>query len=140
MASKSKNGREPRKPRQRSTSSAKGALAHAPAECRNPAESVGVQRTACPHGIVAETSIALVGTGIVRPGIFSMMVLIDENPGIAQIQIAVQLGIDKATLVGLIRLLQKQGWIERRPSRADRRRQDLYLTVPGRQELASTAA
>jgi DNA-binding MarR family transcriptional regulator len=78
-----------------------------------------------------------VGTGIVRPGIFSMMVLIDENPGIAQIQIAVQLGIDKATLVGLIRLLQKQGWIERRPSRADRRRQDLYLTVPGRQELAT---
>jgi hypothetical protein len=52
-----------------------------------------------------------VGTGIVRPGIFSMLVLIDENPGIAQ--------------------------IERRPSRADRRRQDLFLTAQGRPELAT---
>jgi DNA-binding MarR family transcriptional regulator len=78
-----------------------------------------------------------VGAGIVRPGIFSMLVLIDENPGIAQIEVAVQLAIDKATIVGLIRLLQKQGWIERRRSRADRRRQDLYLTAQGRHELAT---
>ncbi len=78
-----------------------------------------------------------VGIGIVRPGIFSMMVLIDENPGIAQIEIAVQLAIDKATIVGLIRMLQKQGWIERRRSRADRRRQDLYLTPQGRHELTT---
>jgi DNA-binding MarR family transcriptional regulator len=78
-----------------------------------------------------------VGIGIVRPGIFSMLVLIDENPGIAQIEIAVQLAIDKATIVGLIRLLQKQGWIDRRRSRADRRRQDLYLTAQGRHELAT---
>jgi len=70
-------------------------------------------------------------------GLFSMLVLIDENPGIAQIEIAVQLAIDKATIVGLIRLLQKQGWIERRRSRADRRRQDLYLTTQGRHELAT---
>jgi DNA-binding MarR family transcriptional regulator len=78
-----------------------------------------------------------VGIGIVRPGIFSMLVLVDENPGIAQIEIAVQLAIDKATIVGLIRLLQKQGWIDRRRSRADRRRQDLYLTAQGRHELAT---
>jgi DNA-binding MarR family transcriptional regulator len=77
------------------------------------------------------------GAGVVRPGLFSMLVLIDENPGVAQIELAAQLAIDKATLVGLIRLLQKQGWVERRRSPADRRRQDLYLTRSGRRELAA---
>jgi DNA-binding MarR family transcriptional regulator len=78
-----------------------------------------------------------VGTGVVRPGIFSMLVLIDENPGIAQIELAAQLAIDKATIVGLIRQLLRLGWIERRPSRADRRRHDLFLTPQGRPELAT---
>ncbi len=78
-----------------------------------------------------------VGIGIVRPGIFSMMVLIDENPGIAQIEIAAQLAIDKATIVGLIRRLLREEWIERRPSRADRRRHNLYLTAQGRHELVT---
>src|SRR5580692_10903995 len=76
-----------------------------------------------------------VGSTLIRPGIFSMMVLIDANPGVAQIELASQLAIDKATLVGLIRQLQRQGWLERRSSSADRRRQDLYLTTLGRQQL-----
>lgn len=77
-----------------------------------------------------------VGSGIVRPGIFSLMVLMDENPGIAQIELATQLAIDKATVVGLIRRLQREGWIESRHSPTDRRRQDLFLTPAGRHELA----
>jgi DNA-binding MarR family transcriptional regulator len=77
-----------------------------------------------------------VGNGIVRPGLFSLMVLMDENPGIAQIELASQLAIDKATVVGLIRRLLREGWVESRQSPADRRRQDLYLTPAGRQELA----
>jgi DNA-binding MarR family transcriptional regulator len=77
-----------------------------------------------------------VGNGVVRPGIFSLMVLMDENPGIAQIELASQLAIDKATVVGLIRRLQRQGWVESRQSPADRRRQDLFLTPAGRHELS----
>src|SRR6202012_1932933 len=76
-----------------------------------------------------------VGDGIVRPGLFSLMVLVDENPGIAQIELATQLAIDKATIVGLIRRLLRQGWIETRQSSVDRRRQELFLTATGRQEL-----
>ena len=78
-----------------------------------------------------------VGIGQIRPGIFSLMVLVDENPGIAQIELATQLAIDKATIVGLIRQLQRQGWIERRRSSADRRRQDVFLTDTGRRELVT---
>jgi DNA-binding MarR family transcriptional regulator len=76
-----------------------------------------------------------VGDGIVRPGLFSLMVLMDENPGVAQIELATQLAIDKATVVGLIRRLLRQGWIETRRSSVDRRRQELFLTATGRQEL-----
>lgn len=76
-----------------------------------------------------------VGRAEIRPGIFSLMVLVEENPGIAQIELATQLSIDKATIVGLIRQLQRQGWIERRRSGADRRRQDVFLTALGTQEL-----
>ena len=71
-----------------------------------------------------------VGNGVVRPGIFSLMVLMDENPGIAQIELANQLAIDKATVVGLIRRLQREGWVESRQSPADRRRQDLSELRP----------
>lgn len=78
-----------------------------------------------------------VGIGQIRPGIFSLMVLVDENPGIAQIELATQLKIDKATIVGLIRQLQRQGWIERRQSGSDRRRQDVFLTDLGSRELVA---
>src|SRR5690242_19995963 len=40
-----------------------------------------------------------VANGVVRPGIFSLMLLMDENPGVAQIELANQLAIDKATVV-----------------------------------------
>jgi DNA-binding MarR family transcriptional regulator len=134
--SKSKNGREVRKSRPRPSSRGEGAVAMRPVNVGILPNLLGynVRRA---HMALWRDFNRTVGIGIVRPGIFSMLVLIDENPGIAQIEIAVQLAIDKATIVGLIRLLQKQGWIDRRRSRADRRRQDLYLTTQGRHELAT---
>lgn len=78
-----------------------------------------------------------IGTSLVRPGLFSLMVLVDENPGIAQIDVATQLAVEKATIVGLIRRLLREGWIERRVSGGDRRRQDLFLTARGRQNLTT---
>ena len=134
--SKNKNGREPRRSHRRPRSRDEGALPIRPVNVGILPNLLGynVRRA---HMALWRDFNRTVGIGIVRPGIFSMMVLIDENPGIAQIEIAVQLAIDKATIVGLIRMLQKQGWIERRRSRADRRRQDLYLTPQGRHELTT---
>ena len=134
--SKNKKGRKPRKSRPQPGPRGEGAV---PIRQLN----VGILPNLLGYN-VRRAHMALwrdfnrtVGSGIVRPGIFSLLVLIDENPGIAQIEIAAQLAIDKATIVGLIRMLQKQGWIERRRSRADRRRQDLYLMAQGRHELAT---
>ena len=67
----------------------------------------------------------------VRPGVFSAMLLANANPGIAQTDIANQLGIDKASVVSLIDRMEHAGWVERRRSTEDRRRQGIFLTAPG---------
>jgi DNA-binding MarR family transcriptional regulator len=71
----------------------------------------------------------------VRPGVFSMLILVDANPGIAQIDLANQLDIDKATIVGLIHRLQRQQWVTRKTSSEDRRRQGVYITAAGKSAL-----
>jgi DNA-binding MarR family transcriptional regulator len=69
--------------------------------------------------------------GDVRPGVFSALLLANANPGIAQIDIANQLGIDKASVVTLIDRMEHSGWVERRRSTEDRRRQGIFLTADG---------
>lgn len=76
-----------------------------------------------------------VGKGEVRPGLFSLLVLVEANPGIAQVDLAHQLDIDKATIVSLIDRLERERWVRRERSRADRRRQGIFLTEPGRRGL-----
>jgi MarR family transcriptional regulator, organic hydroperoxide resistance regulator len=73
--------------------------------------------------------------GDVRPGVFSLLILVDANPGIAQIDLANQLDIDKATIVGLVHRLERQHWVVRKTSSADRRRQGVFITPAGRTTL-----
>jgi DNA-binding MarR family transcriptional regulator len=73
--------------------------------------------------------------GDVRPGVFSLLILVDANPGIAQIDLANQLDIDKATIVGLVHRLERQHWVVRKTSSIDRRRQGVYITPAGRTTL-----
>jgi DNA-binding MarR family transcriptional regulator len=72
-----------------------------------------------------------VAEGEIRPGMFSAIVLIRANPGISQIELAKELGIDKATMVGLTDRLEAAGWVVRTRSREDRRRYGLTLTAAG---------
>jgi DNA-binding MarR family transcriptional regulator len=71
----------------------------------------------------------------VRPAEFSLMILVEANPGVAQIELAQQLDVDKATIVGVVGQLQRQKWVTRKQSTVDRRRQGLYLTPLGQREL-----
>ena len=71
----------------------------------------------------------------VRPAEFSLMILVEANPGVAQIDIANQLDIDKATVVGLVQGLQRRQCVVCRQSAIDRRRQGIYLTPKGQTEL-----
>jgi DNA-binding MarR family transcriptional regulator len=72
-----------------------------------------------------------VAEGYVRPGVFSALLLARANPGIAQIEIANQLGIDKASVVSLVDRMEDSGWVTRRRSTEDRRRQGIFLTPAG---------
>ena len=76
-----------------------------------------------------------VATGTVRAGMFSLLVLVEANPGIAQVDLARELDQDKATIVGLIDGLQKRRWLIRRKSSVDARRHGIFLTAAGQHGL-----
>lgn len=76
-----------------------------------------------------------VGRGEIRPAVFSLLVLVEANPGIAQVDLAEQLDVDKAAIVGLLHRLQRRQWAVRRRSTEDRRRQGIFLTPRGQDVL-----
>lgn len=71
----------------------------------------------------------------IRPGVMGILTVTGANPGINQVDIAHQLGLDKANAAELIRSLETSNWIARRRSLQDRRRQGVYLTPLGVQRL-----
>jgi DNA-binding MarR family transcriptional regulator len=74
------------------------------------------------------------GSGV-RPGVFTLLNLIGNNPGVAQTDLARQLMVDKSTVAGLIRGLLTREWVKHEPSPRDRRRDRLTLTPLGQQAL-----
>ena len=78
-----------------------------------------------------------VGQGKVRPVVFSILLIAEAQPGIAQVELAHKLALDKASLVALIDRLEESGLVERRRSTQDRRRQGLFLTTQGILRLQS---
>lgn len=67
----------------------------------------------------------------VGPAEFGALVLCEQNPGMAQFQIAAALDIDKASVVAVVDRLEELGWLLRRRSNHDRRRYGLFLTPEG---------
>jgi DNA-binding MarR family transcriptional regulator len=78
-----------------------------------------------------------VAEGEIRPGVFSALAIVNANPGIAQTDIASQLGIDKASMVSLIDRLEDEGWVIRQRSAEDRRRQGIFITPAGTKTFRS---
>jgi DNA-binding MarR family transcriptional regulator len=71
----------------------------------------------------------------VRPAQFSVLAVIEANPGLSQSDIAAFLGIERARLVRLLDRLEKRGFTERRASPRDRRSHALHLTREGQRAL-----
>jgi DNA-binding MarR family transcriptional regulator len=78
-----------------------------------------------------------VAEGEIRPGMFSALALARANPGIAQVELSSELGVDKASMVALIDRLEDAGWILRTRSSEDRRRQGITLTAAGERTYKS---
>jgi DNA-binding MarR family transcriptional regulator len=67
----------------------------------------------------------------IRPVQYSVLTLIECNPGLGQTRLADALGIKKANLVALIDELEARGLALRKPATSDRRARELYLTPKG---------
>ena len=70
-----------------------------------------------------------------RPTQLAVLILIQENPGVRQIEICAALGLQKANFVPLLNELQRRGLAVRKERVPDRRSSALYLTEHGKAVL-----
>jgi DNA-binding MarR family transcriptional regulator len=68
------------------------------------------------------------------------MWLIQANPGVSQVEVAATLGMDRATMMSVTDRLEDRGFVIRKRSTVDRRRQELYLTPSGQSTLRKCKA
>jgi DNA-binding MarR family transcriptional regulator len=67
----------------------------------------------------------------IRPAQFSVLTVIERNPGLTQSQVAEALGIKRTNFVGMLDALEARGLTERRQPARDKRSYALYLTAEG---------
>lgn len=67
----------------------------------------------------------------------SVMWLVDDHPGISQIDLGQRLRMDRATTMTIINRLQAREFLRREKSPTDGRKQALFLTAEGERMLAS---
>lgn len=67
----------------------------------------------------------------IRPVQYSILTIIEQNPGLFQTQVADSLGIKKTNFVAMIVALEKRGLVRRVPLEHDKRSYGLYLTEQG---------
>jgi DNA-binding MarR family transcriptional regulator len=84
---------------------------------------------------VFQDFIRTLASANVRPAQYSVLAVIEANPGLSQSDIADFLGIERARLVRMLDRLEKRGLTERRPSPKDRRSHALHLTREGQRTL-----
>jgi DNA-binding MarR family transcriptional regulator len=65
----------------------------------------------------------------------SVLWLVDDNPGISQIDLGGELQMDRATTMTIVNRLQERAFLRRERSETDGRKQALYLTDAGRAAL-----
>jgi DNA-binding MarR family transcriptional regulator len=70
-----------------------------------------------------------------KAGVYSVLALIGANPGVSQVRLAQEAGVDKTALVALLDFIEDQGWVERRRAKEDRRKHSLSLTRKGQTAL-----
>lgn len=73
----------------------------------------------------------------VSPGEFSLLTLIQVNPGVSQIRLAMMYRVDKSTLSLSISGLARRDLVRRTRARNDNRYYSLWLTASGRRLLQS---
>ncbi|ETX13026.1 hypothetical protein OCH239_14765 [Roseivivax halodurans JCM 10272] len=76
------------------------------------------------------------GADQLKPGYFSMMSMIRNNPGIRQSELGLSIGRDKSSVAKALRQLEDMDLIRRERVEEDRRNYASYLTEKGRTTFA----
>lgn len=66
----------------------------------------------------------------------SVLWLVDDHPGISQIEVGTRLRMDRATTMTIVNRLQARGFLRREKSETDGRKQALFLTGEGTAALS----
>jgi len=72
-----------------------------------------------------------IGTPKISYPQFSVLIVVEANPGVSQVAIGDALEMDRTTTMKFVDILQNQGWLVRKRSKEDRRRYELHLTKEG---------
>jgi DNA-binding MarR family transcriptional regulator len=70
-----------------------------------------------------------------RPGELSALAILEANPGLSQVELAQEIGLDATMVVVLIDDLEQRGFAQRSRTSADRRRNSLFITPSGEAAL-----
>jgi DNA-binding MarR family transcriptional regulator len=72
----------------------------------------------------------------VRPAQYSVLLIIEANPGHSQAAVGQALSIERARLARMLHELERRQWVTRRANGSDARSHSLYLTTDGEKALA----
>ncbi|MES2536369.1 MAG: MarR family winged helix-turn-helix transcriptional regulator [Pseudomonadota bacterium] len=83
--------------------------------------------------LVASTHDADTGKFGITASQVAAFLAVHVQPGMQQRELAAALSWDEATVGGMVRRLEMQGWIERRSSPRSRRGREIYITAAGQE-------
>ncbi|MDT0183985.1 MarR family transcriptional regulator [Microbacterium sp. ARD31] len=66
---------------------------------------------------------------------YGVLAVLERHPGASQRELGDELDLDRSTIADLAARLDRRGLIDRRPHAGDRRRNTLWLTEAGEEEL-----
>jgi len=84
---------------------------------------------------IFEDFIRTMATIDLRPASFSVLAVIEANPGSTQSAVSAALGLQRTNLVAIIDQLEERGLARRAPAKADKRSHALTLTPKGKRLL-----
>jgi DNA-binding MarR family transcriptional regulator len=76
----------------------------------------------------------------VTPVQYSIMTVAAAHPGLDQVALAYEVGVDRATLANVVARLENRGVLRRTQGRTDRRLKNVTLTAAGRKLLGRMTA
>jgi len=84
------------------------------------------------HLVVVKNFMTVCADLDIRPAQYGILTVIENNPGLKQIDVSLALGIKRTNMVALIDALQKRDLVRRVTVRSDRRSYALHLTPKGK--------